>query len=42
LAELLVLKYHALADAKMELGAVKGIREMFIGFQAGLYGGRVG
>jgi type I restriction enzyme R subunit len=42
LAELLVLKYHALADAKMELGSVKGIREMFIGFQAGLYGGRVG
>ena len=42
LSELLVLKYHALADAKVELGSVKGIREMFIGFQAGLYGGRVG
>jgi type I restriction enzyme R subunit len=37
LADLLVLKYHALADAKSELGEVKAIRDTFVGFQAHLY-----
>ena len=37
LPELLELKYKALVDAKRELGNVKSIREMFIGFQEYLY-----
>lgn len=38
LPDLLELKYHALADAKEELGDIKSIRETFIGFQGLLYG----
>ena len=34
---LLELKYKAIADAKRELGAIKSIRETFIGFQEYLY-----
>lgn len=41
LPDLLELKYHALADAKRELGETKSIREMFIGFQEYLYEGKV-
>jgi len=37
LADLLVLKYHALADAKSELGDIKSIRDTFVGFQPYLY-----
>jgi type I restriction enzyme, R subunit len=37
LPHLIELKYHALADAVTELGQVKSIREMFIGFQKHLY-----
>jgi type I restriction enzyme R subunit len=37
LADLLVLKYHALADAKNELGDIKTIRDTFVGFQPHLY-----
>jgi len=37
LADLLVLKYHALADAKSKLGDVKTIRNTFVGFQSHLY-----
>jgi len=37
LPDLLELKYRALADAKRELGAIKSIRESFIGFQEFLY-----
>jgi type I restriction enzyme R subunit len=37
LADLLVLKYHALADAKNELGEIKTIRNTFVGFQSHLY-----
>jgi len=37
LADLLVLKYHALADAKIELGDIKTIRNTFVGFQPYLY-----
>lgn len=37
LPEILELKYHALADAKSELGDIKSIRETFIGFQKFLY-----
>ena len=37
LADLLVLKYHALADAKDELGDIKTIRDTFVGFQTHLY-----
>jgi type I restriction enzyme R subunit len=37
LADLLVLKYHALADAKNELGDIKRIRNTFVGFQPHLY-----
>ncbi|MBC8767353.1 DEAD/DEAH box helicase family protein [Arenibacter sp. BSSL-BM3] len=39
LPDLLELKYKAIADAKRELGAIKTIRESFIGFQSYLYGG---
>jgi type I restriction enzyme R subunit len=37
LPHLIDLKYHAIADAVEALGDVKGIREMFIGFQEHLY-----
>lgn len=37
LPNLLELKYKAIADAKRELGAIKTIRESFIGFQSMLY-----
>lgn len=40
LPDLLELKYKAIADAKRELGAIKSIRETFIGFQGYLYGDR--
>jgi type I restriction enzyme R subunit len=39
LPDLLELKYKAIADAKRELGAIKTIRESFIGFQSRLYDG---
>ena len=42
LGDLLVLKYHALADAKAKLGDIPSIRDTFIGFQQYLYGERVG
>ena len=38
LPDLLELKYKAIADAKRELGAIKTIRDTFIGFQEHLYG----
>ncbi len=37
LPNLLELKYKAIADAKRELGDIKSIREIFIGFQEHLY-----
>lgn len=37
LGDLLVLKYHALADAKSKLGDISTIRSTFIGFQEHLY-----
>ena len=37
LPHLIELKYHAVADAVVELGQVASIREMFIGFQKHLY-----
>ena len=37
LPDLLELKYHAIVDAKRELGEIKSIREAFIGFQELLY-----
>lgn len=37
LSPLLLLKYNAIADAKHELGDIKSIREIFIGFQEYLY-----
>ena len=37
LPHLLELKYHAVADAVVELGNVSSIREVFIGFQKHLY-----
>jgi len=37
LKDLLVLRYHALNDAKEELGEIKTIRDTFIGFQKFLY-----
>ncbi|MGJ8634388.1 MAG: EcoAI/FtnUII family type I restriction enzme subunit R [Luteolibacter sp.] len=37
LADLLKLNYGAIDDAKQQLGAIKGIRETFIGFQEHLY-----
>ena len=40
LGDLLLLKYHALADAKTALGDVGSIRNTFIGFQSYLYGNR--
>jgi len=38
LADLLILKYHSLADAKNELGDIQSIRNTFIEFQPYLYG----
>lgn len=37
LPDILELKYHALADAKVKLGDIKSIRRTFIGFQEYLY-----
>jgi len=37
LADLLKLKYGAIDDAKIQLGAVTDIRETFVGFQRHLY-----
>jgi len=37
LADLLTLKYHAIGDAKKELGDIPTIRKTFIGFQTYLY-----
>jgi len=39
LPDLLILKYHALDDAKRILGGVENIRNVFIGFQKYLYMG---
>lgn len=41
ISDLLVLKYHAIADAKKELGDIATIRNTFIGFQTYLYDKRV-
>ena len=41
ISDLLVLKYHAIADAKRELGDIASIRNTFIGFQEYLYDKRV-
>lgn len=41
IGDLLVLKYHAIADAKKELGDIAKIRNTFIGFQTYLYDKRV-
>ena len=41
IGNLLVLKYHAIADAKKELGDIATIRNTFIGFQTYLYDKRV-
>ena len=38
ISDLLILKYHAIADAKKELGNIAHIRNTFIGFQGYLYG----
>ena len=37
LADLLKLNYGAIDDAKVQLGAIKDIRDTFIGFQEHLY-----
>lgn len=37
LGDLLMLKYHAIADAKRSLGDIPTIRNIFIGFQGYLY-----
>ena len=37
LSDLLKLKYQAITDAKEELGAIKEIRKVFVGFQQYLY-----
>ena len=37
LSDLLILKYHAIADAKSKLGSISEIRNAFIGFQQQLY-----
>lgn len=37
IGDLLVLKYHAIADAKKELGDIATIRNTFISFQSCLY-----
>lgn len=41
LSALLLLKYHAITDAKKELGDITSIRNTFIGFQPYLYGNGV-
>lgn len=41
IGDLLVLKYHAIADAKNELGEIASIRNTFIGFQTYLYDNRI-
>ncbi len=41
ISDLLILKYHAMADAKKELGDIATIRNTFIGFQTYLYHNRV-
>ena len=41
ISDLLVLKYHAIADAKKELGDIASIRNTFIGFQSYLYENRI-
>ena len=41
IGDLLVLKYHAIADAKKELGDIASIRNTFIGFQTYLYDKRI-
>ena len=41
ISDLLILKYHAIADAKKELGDIATIRKTFIGFQTYLYDKRV-
>ena len=41
LSDLLVLKYHAIADAKSKLGSITEIRNAFIGFQTHLYSSAV-
>jgi type I restriction enzyme R subunit len=41
ISDLLVLKYHAIADAKKELGDIASIRNAFIGFQSHLYDKRL-
>lgn len=41
ISDLLILKYHAIADAKNELGDIATIRNTFIGFQTYLYDKRV-
>lgn len=41
IGDLLVLKYHAIADAKKELGDISTIRNTFIGFQSYLYNPRL-
>ncbi len=41
ISDLLILKYHAIADAKKELGDIQTIRNTFIGFQTYLYDKRV-
>ncbi|WP_026750960.1 EcoAI/FtnUII family type I restriction enzme subunit R [Sediminibacterium sp. C3] len=41
IGDLLVLKYHAIADAKKVLGDIATIRNTFIGFQTYLYDKRV-
>lgn len=42
LPDILELKYQAIADAKAKLGAIKTIRETFIGFQEHLYESKLG
>lgn len=41
IGDLLILKYHAIADAKKALGDIPTIRKTFIGFQTYLYDKRV-
>ena len=41
IGDLLLLKYHAIADAKKELGKIETIRNTFIGFQSYLYENRI-
>jgi type I restriction enzyme, R subunit len=41
ISDLLILRYHAIADAKKELGDIATIRNTFIGFQTYLYDKRV-